>query len=180
MFVALAVIGLNVVNVAFASTDISPREKMSLDFGWKFYLGNPWDNVMNLAKAGNNDGPAKPDFADTDWRSVNLPHDWAVELPFDRTADVNHGFKPVGPGFRESVRRLAHPRILGLMAGGLFEHRRRVCVQPADTAAGRREPVNWMTLSATCCTCSKVSWGNMGSETISGATRSATGKSPAL
>jgi beta-galactosidase len=99
VFVALAVIGLNVVNVAFASTDISPREKMSLDFGWKFYLGNPWDNVMNLAKAGNNDGPAKPDFADTDWRSVNLPHDWAVELPFDRTADVNHGFKPVGPGF---------------------------------------------------------------------------------
>src|SRR6202012_6275225 len=30
---------------------------------------------------------------------VNLPHDLAVELPFDRTADYNHGVKPVGPGF---------------------------------------------------------------------------------
>jgi putative alpha-1,2-mannosidase len=28
-----------------------------------------------------------------------LPHDWAVALPFDRSADVNHGSKPIGPGF---------------------------------------------------------------------------------
>ena len=33
------------------------------------------------------------------WRTVNLPHDWAIELPFDKTADGSHGFKPVGPGF---------------------------------------------------------------------------------
>ena len=33
------------------------------------------------------------------WRVVNLPHDWAVELPFDQTADGSHGFKPLGPGF---------------------------------------------------------------------------------
>jgi beta-galactosidase len=39
------------------------------------------------------------DLSDADWRTVNLPHDWAVELPFDPRADVNHGFKPVGPGF---------------------------------------------------------------------------------
>ena len=30
---------------------------------------------------------------------MNLPHDWAVELPFDPKADAGHGFKPVGPGF---------------------------------------------------------------------------------
>ncbi|HZI32742.1 MAG TPA: glycoside hydrolase family 2 TIM barrel-domain containing protein, partial [Candidatus Binatia bacterium] len=27
------------------------------------------------------------------------PHDWAIELPFDKNADGSHGFKPVGPGF---------------------------------------------------------------------------------
>jgi beta-galactosidase len=77
----------------------SPRERISLDSGWKFYLGNPWGNVAILDKAGNNRGPARLEFSDADWRTVNLPHDWAVELPFDRSADVNHGFKPVGPGF---------------------------------------------------------------------------------
>jgi beta-galactosidase len=82
-----------------ASEIVSSRERLSLDVGWKFYLGNPWGNVINLAKAGDNGGPAKADFSDADWRTVNLPHDWAVELPFDRNADVNHGFKPVGPGF---------------------------------------------------------------------------------
>ncbi len=35
-------------------------------------------------------------FADTYWRTVNLPHDWAVELPFDPNADGSHGFKPLG------------------------------------------------------------------------------------
>ena len=30
---------------------------------------------------------------------MNLPHDWAVELPFDKNSDTSHGFKPVGPGF---------------------------------------------------------------------------------
>ncbi len=99
VLIVLTALALVFVNAAQASENISPREKLSLDFGWKFYLGNPWGDVMNLAKAGDNGGPAKPGFSDVDWRTVNLPHDWAVELPFDRTADVNHGFKPIGPKF---------------------------------------------------------------------------------
>ena len=87
-------------NPAICAAESSPpRERLLLDFGWKFYLGNAWGDVINLAKAGDNGGPAKPDFSDADWRTVDLPHDWAVELPFDRSADVNHGFKPIGPGF---------------------------------------------------------------------------------
>ena len=35
-------------------------------------------------------------FNDSDWRQLNLPHDWAVELPFDPGADGSHGFKPLG------------------------------------------------------------------------------------
>ena len=35
----------------------------------------------------------------TSWRSLDLPHDWAIELPFDQNSDGSHGFKPVGPGY---------------------------------------------------------------------------------
>jgi beta-galactosidase len=70
-----------------------------LDFGWKFHLGNEWDFAQSLAKAGTGSGPASKSFSDAGWRTVNLPHDWAVELPFDQSADAGHGFKPVGPGF---------------------------------------------------------------------------------
>jgi len=35
-------------------------------------------------------------YDDSGWRRLNLPHDWAVELPFDSAADGGHGFKPMG------------------------------------------------------------------------------------
>src|SRR5208283_2624205 len=31
-----------------------------------------------------------------------LPHDWAIELPFDKNSDGSHGFKPVGPGYSKN------------------------------------------------------------------------------
>ena len=77
----------------------SPREHLSLDDNWKFHLGDDWPNALDLAKAGDSRGPASAKFSDNSWRSVNLPHDWAIELPFDKSADGSHGFKPVGPGF---------------------------------------------------------------------------------
>jgi beta-galactosidase len=82
-----------------AGTNDSPREHLLLDFGWKFHLGNDWGTGERLEKAGQSSGPASPKFSDSNWRSLNLPHDWAVELPFDPKADESHGFKPVGPGF---------------------------------------------------------------------------------
>lgn len=88
-------------NLWAASPD-GPREKLSLDFGWKFHLGDSWGGVIRLDKAGSNGGPANKNFDDSGWRTVNLPHDWAVELPFDPAADCNHGFKPVGPGFPQN------------------------------------------------------------------------------
>ena len=73
------------------------RERLLMDFGWKFHLGNEWGIAQNLAKAGTGSGPASTSFSDASWRTVNLPHDWAIELPFDRNADASHGFKPLGP-----------------------------------------------------------------------------------
>jgi beta-galactosidase len=88
------------VSAGFAAdTNPVPRERLLLDFGWKFHLGNEWGFAQNLAKAGSGSGPAGTSFSDASWRTVNLPHDWAVELPFDPGADAGHGFKPIGPGF---------------------------------------------------------------------------------
>ena len=83
----------------FAADTNCPRERLLLDFGWKFHLGNEWGFADGLDKAGTGSGPASKSFGDASWRTVNLPHDWAVELPFDQSANAGHGFKPVGPGF---------------------------------------------------------------------------------
>ncbi|HEV2391668.1 MAG TPA: beta-galactosidase GalA [Verrucomicrobiae bacterium] len=85
-----------------AAEPTSPRERLLMDFGWRFHLGDDWGTGEDLAKAGSSGGPARPGFSDMGWRSTNLPHDWAIELPFDEQADGSHGFKPVGPGFPQN------------------------------------------------------------------------------
>ena len=90
-----------------------PREKLLLDFGWKFALGHAADPQRDFgygigatfAKAGEAQGAAQPNFNDSLWCSVDLPHDWAVELPFVNHGDPevkSHGYKPVGRLFPES------------------------------------------------------------------------------
>ncbi|MBN2576022.1 MAG: DUF4982 domain-containing protein [Deltaproteobacteria bacterium] len=76
-----------------------PRERLLADFGWRFHLGNDWGIGHNLAKAGSGYGPASVQSSDASWRRVDLPHDWAVELPFDAKADGAHGFRAIGHGF---------------------------------------------------------------------------------
>jgi beta-galactosidase len=77
----------------------SPREHLSLDANWKFHLGDDWPDAISFVNSGTGSGPAAQRFADSYWRVVNLPHDWAVELPFDQSADGGHGFKPLGTKF---------------------------------------------------------------------------------
>jgi beta-galactosidase len=94
--------GLLLVSIACACAAAdtnSPRELLSLDANWKFHLGDDWPGALRLDKAGASGGPAAEKFNDNSWRTLNLPHDWAIELPFDKNADGSHGFKPVGPGF---------------------------------------------------------------------------------
>ena len=46
--------------------------------------------------AGENVSFVQTNYDDSGWRQLDLPHDWAVELPFNSSADGGHGFKPVG------------------------------------------------------------------------------------
>lgn len=88
---------------------IRSRERLNRD--WRFALGHATDahkdfghglRAFFFAKAGYGDGPASRDFSDTAWRRVNLPHDWAVELPFDARGNTNHGSKAIGRNFPEN------------------------------------------------------------------------------
>jgi beta-galactosidase len=98
-----------------AGTELNAlRERLSLDFGWRFALGNANDPDKDFgfgklrregtfAKAGRVDGPAAPWFDASAWRKVDLPHDWAVELPFvDDPILVEHGAKPLGREYPET------------------------------------------------------------------------------
>ena len=88
--------------VGFGATESGLRERLLLDPGWRFHLGNEWGAGQNLSKAGAGIGPASVVFSDATWRCVDLPHDWAVELPFDSRADGGHGFKALGEAFPQN------------------------------------------------------------------------------
>jgi beta-galactosidase len=90
---------------------VNVRERILMDASWRFALGNAADQHKDFdfatipfffAKAGYGDGPASPRFDDRTWRIVDLPHDWAVELPFDSRGDGNHGSKAIGRNFPEN------------------------------------------------------------------------------
>ena len=80
----------------------APREKLLMDFGWKFHLGNEWGTGEAPINLGVSTGPARQEFDDSSWPTIDLPHDWAVALPFDSTAPADHGYKPIGRGFPEN------------------------------------------------------------------------------
>ena len=113
------------------------RERLLLDYGWRFALGNANDPDKDFgfgklrregtfAKAGRVDGPAAPKFDDSAWRKVDLPHDWAVELPFvNEPTLVEHGAKPLGREYPEtSVGWYRREFVLPASDAG-----RRICVE---------------------------------------------------
>ena len=102
---------------AAALPALAPREQLLFDFGWKFTFGNGADPAKDLGFGyGQSDFSktgdfkfAKAGFDDAGWRTLNLPHDWAVELPFihDDSGEGDsslrpHGYKPVGRRFPET------------------------------------------------------------------------------
>ncbi len=63
------------------------------NFGWKFQLGNP-------------KGAEKPSFDDSQWRSLDLPHDFQFEQPWNQDAKGARGFKQMCDGWYRKTFRL--------------------------------------------------------------------------
>ncbi|MEI7492900.1 MAG: beta-galactosidase GalA [Bacteroidota bacterium] len=99
---------------AVTATAGNPREKLLMDRGWKFHLGSAssaekdfgYGSEALFAKAGEAYGPVAPDFNDTGWRSLDVPHDWMVEQEFIKSGNPNvlsHGYKPAGRLYPETT-----------------------------------------------------------------------------
>ncbi len=96
---------------AEAVAAVAPREHLLFDFGWKFFQGHANDPLRDLgfgmgqgdfAKSGEF-WFATQKFDDSKWRALNLPHDWAVELPFVWDEEQkSHGYKPLGRRYPET------------------------------------------------------------------------------
>jgi beta-galactosidase len=94
-----------------STSTVSPREQLLFDFGWKFQFGNSSDPAKDFG-FGNGQGDfaktgdfkfARVGYEDSKWRKLNLPHDWAVELPFVWDDELqSHGYKPLGRRYPET------------------------------------------------------------------------------
>ena len=68
----------------FAATavPVGSQRRLSFDEGWRFFKGEA-------------PGAEQPDFQDSSWREVRLPHDWAIEGPFDQKFNPHTGALPI-------------------------------------------------------------------------------------
>lgn len=62
------------------------RQSHLFNFGWKFHFGEAKDAYQ-------------PNYNDTGWRVLDLPHDFQFELPWDEAGDRARGFKAMGEGW---------------------------------------------------------------------------------
>ena len=142
---------------------MSPRQVLRLDSAWLFHAGDidsPVPTDKHIAaymanKAGWARGAARINYDDSDWRQVDLPHDWSVEGPIDKSNYLDNGFLPRGVGWYRRHFQLDESdrgRYLALRFDGFGdvviwnpgesgaaalpdmeadEHRRMVCVEAA-------------------------------------------------
>ena len=81
-FRSAAVLFLFCLNYFAAAAQSTPVRRVSFNEGWRFHKGDA-------------SGAQGPSFDDSGWRRLDLPHDWAIEGPFDVNNDPNTGGLPV-------------------------------------------------------------------------------------
>jgi beta-galactosidase len=67
--------------LAAAEVKINGKRRISFNDGWRFFKGEAA-------------GAEQPGFGDSGWRQLQLPHDWAIEGPFDRKFNPHCGGLP--------------------------------------------------------------------------------------
>jgi beta-galactosidase len=92
-----------------AETSNKPRT-LSFDQGWRFIKADPA-------------GAEKPDFDDSGWRTLDLPHDWSIEDLPDQNAD-----SVIGPFSRKSIGKMG----TGYTIGGIAWYRKAFTVDKSD------------------------------------------------
>lgn len=104
-WIALAIITMITSCATMPQPEQSPRERLNFDNDWKFCLTD-------------GEGIETTDYDDTAWRSLNLPHDWAIEGDFSK--DDPSGYAG------------------GALPGGIGWYRKTFDIDSTDLADGRR------------------------------------------
>ena len=81
--------------LALATPALAQRQRLSMDPGWHFTLGDPA-------------GAERPNFDDRAWRRLDLPHDWSIEgTPReDAPGGGRGGYFPTGIGWYRKAFRM--------------------------------------------------------------------------
>jgi beta-galactosidase len=83
------------LSAANSETPIAAGRHVNFNAGWRFFKGEAA-------------GAENPGFDDSQWRPVNLPHDWAIEGPFDPKLNPHAGALPsFGTGWYRKTFTLA-------------------------------------------------------------------------
>jgi beta-galactosidase len=109
--IVLSLTSLILLTAVTPAADL-PRERLLMDSNWRFAPGHATDVAKDfdhatgqfsyLAKTGFGTGASAQKFDDSGWRKLNLPHDWAAELPFSERGSNSHGYKAIGRNFPEN------------------------------------------------------------------------------
>ena len=96
-----------------ATAQNSLRERLLLDFGWRFHFGHANDASKDFGfgagrsggfqKTGGFLSPSNLAYDDSEWTPVDLPHDWAIGLPLkDDPALASKGSYTLGRDYPET------------------------------------------------------------------------------
>lgn len=82
---------------------------------WTFVMGNAaskeldythgteyFTYICKAQSSNHSHAPIMPEFDDSSWQKVSLPHDWAVDLPYSPEASHSHGYKCIGWKYPEN------------------------------------------------------------------------------
>jgi beta-galactosidase len=92
-FLTLLMIVITISMSTILTAQDSPRSRESFNQGWKFVK---YFNASNEAVTSDKEPEnlQLPTVNDNSWRSLDLPHDWAIEGPFSDTLENNTGLLP--------------------------------------------------------------------------------------
>jgi beta-galactosidase len=88
------------------------RQTILFNDGWKFYKGDT-------------SGANQPSFDDGGWRSIDLPHDWSIEGPFDEQWASATAYLPAGIGwYRKTfvLNKLLQSKKVFLYFDGIYKN----------------------------------------------------------
>lgn len=108
-FIAILILAVG----SIACSDRVPHERYTdFNFGWKFVLSD-------------NDMFSEPEFDDSEWRELRLPHDWSIEADFDESLNGATAYLPGGVGWYRKT--FATPvdtdnKVVYLYFDGIYNH----------------------------------------------------------